>query len=171
MEQHPVVGFEILRGVDFLGEAKNVVRSHHERWDGKGYPDGLVGEATPIAARVFAVADTLDALTTDRPYRPGRTFAEARTIIAGGSGTQFDPAIAGALDLVPDETLQRSRSSTDEPCPARDRPHRRRRPVHPEAHRHHARGRHRPGARRGRRRHGGGRAADDPDPGRSSSST
>ena len=68
--QHPVVGAEILRDVDFLGEGKLVVRHHHERWDGTGYPDGLAGDEIPLAARVFSVADTLDALTTDRPYRP-----------------------------------------------------------------------------------------------------
>ncbi len=107
MEQHPVVGWEILRDVDFLGEAKDVVRSHHERWDGKGYPDQLAGEDIPVAARVFAVADALDALTTDRPYRPGRSIDEARSIIRLGSGTQFDPAAAAALDLVPDEALRR----------------------------------------------------------------
>jgi ribonuclease P protein subunit RPR2 len=72
-----VIGSEILRDVDFLGEAKLVVRHHHERWDGTGYPDGLAGEAIPLAARVFAVADALDALNDDRPYRaasdwPGR---------------------------------------------------------------------------------------------------
>ena len=65
------------------------MRHHHERWDGAGYPDGLAGEDIPLAARVFAVADTLDALTTDRPYRPAGTFAEARAIIAAGAGTQF----------------------------------------------------------------------------------
>ena len=78
MERHTIIGDEILRGVHFLGEAKAVVRSHHERWDGKGYPDGLAGEDIPLAARVFAVADTLDALTTDRPYRPAQPFAAAR---------------------------------------------------------------------------------------------
>ena len=78
MERHPVIGWEILREIDFLGDAKLVVRHHHERWDGGGYPDGLAGEEIPLAARVFAVADTLDALTTDRPYRPAGTFADAR---------------------------------------------------------------------------------------------
>src|SRR5437764_11395692 len=61
MERHPIVGWEILREIDFLGEAKLVVRHHHERWDGTGYPDGLAGEEIPLAARVFAVADVLDA--------------------------------------------------------------------------------------------------------------
>ncbi len=103
MERHPVIGWEILREIDFLGEAKAVVRSHHERWDGRGYPDGLVGEDIPIAARVFAVADTLDALTTDRPYRPGSSFAAARAILRDGSGTQFDPAVVTAYEQVGDE--------------------------------------------------------------------
>jgi ribonuclease P protein subunit RPR2 len=107
MERHPVVGYEILREIDFLGEAKQVVRSHHERWDGRGYPDGLVGEAIPPAARVFSVADTLDALTSDRPYRPGKSFGVAREVIASGSGTQFDPEAARALELVPDAVLER----------------------------------------------------------------
>jgi putative nucleotidyltransferase with HDIG domain len=106
MEQHPLVGWEILRGVDFLGEAKDVVRSHHERWDGRGYPDGLEGDATPVAARIFAIADTLDALTTDRPYRRGRSFPEARVIIAEARGTQFDPAMSDAFAALPDAVLE-----------------------------------------------------------------
>ena len=77
-----MIGSEILRGVDFLGEAIAVVRHHHERWDGGGYPDGLRGDEIPLAARVFAVADALDALTTDRPYRPAVGWAEARAEIA-----------------------------------------------------------------------------------------
>ncbi|UTI64176.1 HD domain-containing protein [Paraconexibacter antarcticus] len=105
MEQHPLVGWEILRDVGFLGEAKDVVRSHHERWDGRGYPDGLAGEAIPVAARIFAVADTLDALTTDRPYRPGRSLPEARAIIADATGTQFDPAAAAAFAATDDAVL------------------------------------------------------------------
>jgi ribonuclease P protein subunit RPR2 len=106
MEQHPVVGYEILRDVSFLGEAKEVVRSHHERWDGAGYPDKLAGEDIPPAARIFAVADTLDALTTDRPYRVGRSFAEAREIIAAEAGGQFDPAAVAALATLTDEELE-----------------------------------------------------------------
>ena len=89
--QHPVVGAEILRDVDFLGEGKLVVRHHHERWDGTGYPDGLAGEEIPLAARVFSVADTLDALTTDRPYRPASDWSDARAEIRRVTGTQFDP--------------------------------------------------------------------------------
>jgi ribonuclease P protein subunit RPR2 len=110
IEQHPVVGAEILRDVEFLGDAKHVVRHHHERWDGAGYPDGLAGEDIPVAARMFSVADTLDALTTDRPYRKGRSFAEAREVIAAESGTQFDPAAVAALARVPDERLEEIRA-------------------------------------------------------------
>ena len=105
MERHPIIGWEILREIDFLGEAKAVVRSHHERWDGKGYPDRLGGEDIPVAARMFAVADTLDALTTDRPYRDALSFERARFIIREGAGTQFDPAAVAAYELLDDADL------------------------------------------------------------------
>jgi cyclic di-GMP phosphodiesterase len=110
MERHPVIGWEILRDIDFLGDAKLVVRHHHERWDGRGYPDSLAGENIPPAARVFAVADTLDALTTDRPYRPAGSFAEAREIIGAGSGRQFCPSSVEALRAVSDERLEELRT-------------------------------------------------------------
>ncbi|TML98566.1 MAG: HD-GYP domain-containing protein [Actinobacteria bacterium] len=106
MERHTVIGVQILRGVDFLGEAKAVVRSHHERWDGKGYPDGLAREEIPLAARVFAVADTLDALTTDRPYRPASPLCASREIINSLTGTQFDPTVVEAFGEVPDDELE-----------------------------------------------------------------
>jgi putative nucleotidyltransferase with HDIG domain len=109
MVRHPQIGSEILRHIDFLDEAKVVVRHHHERWDGKGYPDGLAGEEIPLQARVFAVADTLDALTTDRPYRPACGWSEARQVIRGQSGSQFDPAIVAAYETLPDEAFARIR--------------------------------------------------------------
>jgi putative nucleotidyltransferase with HDIG domain len=103
MERHPVVGWEILREIDFLGEAKLVVRHHHERWDGAGYPDGLAGELIPLAARVFAVADVLDALTTVRPYRPPSPLAEAREMIRDSAGSHFDPEVVDAfLEIAPE---------------------------------------------------------------------
>jgi ribonuclease P protein subunit RPR2 len=105
ISRHPEIGSEILRDVDFLGDAKLVVRHHHERWDGGGYPDGLIGEEIPAAARVFAVADTLDALTTDRPYRAAVGWDEARREIERHSGTQFDPAIVNAYAGIPDEAF------------------------------------------------------------------
>jgi len=109
MERHAMVGWEILREVHWLGDAKLVVRHHHERWDGTGYPDGLSGEAIPPAARLFAVADTLDAITTDRPYRRAASLAHAREVIAGESGRQFDPAVVAALAALPDATLDELR--------------------------------------------------------------
>jgi len=111
MVLHPVIGTEILRHVDFLGEAKEVVRHHHERWDGKGYPDRLTGDDIPVQARVFAVADTLDALTTDRPYRPATGWSEAREVIRSEAGSQFDPAIVAAYEAVPDEAFARIRDT------------------------------------------------------------
>jgi ribonuclease P protein subunit RPR2 len=106
MARHPVVGAEIVDGIEFLSEAAKVVRSHHERWDGTGYPDGLQGEEIPLAARVFAVADVLDALTTDRPYRPRIPLAEARAMIVEAAGTQFDPMVIKAFEGIDDATLE-----------------------------------------------------------------
>jgi ribonuclease P protein subunit RPR2 len=105
MEQHPIVGWEILREIDFLGEAKLVVRHHHERWDGTGYPDRLAGDVIPLAARVFAVADVLDALTTLRPYRPPSVVEEAREMIEDSAGSHFDPEVVAAFLEIPVETL------------------------------------------------------------------
>jgi HD-GYP domain-containing protein (c-di-GMP phosphodiesterase class II) len=109
MVKHPEIGCEILRHVDFLGDAKVVVRHHHERWDGHGYPDGLAGEAIPVQARVFALADTLDALTSERPYRAAIPFADARRRIRAEAGGQFDPEIVAAYETVPDEAFARIR--------------------------------------------------------------
>lgn len=98
MRRHPVVGAEMLRNVALLqGSGLDVVRSHHERWDGYGYPDQLAREAIPIGARVFAVADALDAMTSDRPYRKARSWDEAVSEIIVCGGTQFDPTVVAAL--------------------------------------------------------------------------
>jgi putative nucleotidyltransferase with HDIG domain len=109
MRQHPLIGEEIVCGIDFLTDARRIVRSHHERWDGRGYPDGLAGERIPLAARVFAVADAFDALTSDRPYRAASSFHQARAVIAAAAGTQFDPEVADAFADVPDATLDEIR--------------------------------------------------------------
>jgi ribonuclease P protein subunit RPR2 len=106
MRRHPEIGFEILSAVPFLEQAALIVRSHHERFDGSGYPDGLAGERIPVAARIFAVADTLDAITTERPYRQAAPLSEARATIAGGAGTQFDPRVVETLEAIPDEALE-----------------------------------------------------------------
>ena len=110
MRRHPVIGSEILEDIGFLEEAKLVVRHHHERWDGEGYPDGLAGEEIPLSARVFSVADALDALTTDRPYRPAISLADARAAIERDAGTHFDPQVVEALARIPDEVLDRIRT-------------------------------------------------------------
>ena len=107
MCKHPEIGAEIVRGIEFLQEPAKVVRWHHERWDGTGYPDGLRGEEIPLVARIFAVADVLDALTTQRPYRPASSFARARAMIVAGSGTQFDPRVVKAFDSIDDSTFER----------------------------------------------------------------
>jgi len=110
MRRHVLIGWEILSGIPFLEQAATIVRSHHERWDGLGYPDGLKGEEIPLAARAFAVADALDAITTSRPYRPAASLAEARMSICAAAGTQFDPRVVQALDSTPDAILERLRS-------------------------------------------------------------
>ncbi len=112
MRGHPEVGYEIVRGVGFLADAAQIVRHHHERWDGEGYPDGLSGPDIPLAARIFSVADALDAITTDRPYRPGEPIAHARAEIRELAGTQFDPAVVDCLDDIPDELLERIRGGS-----------------------------------------------------------
>jgi ribonuclease P protein subunit RPR2 len=100
MQQHPLIGAELLAGVPLLdGEGLQVVRSHHERWDGRGYPDGLAGETIPPVARIFAVADALDAMTSERPYRQALSWEDAVDEIVRNSGTQFDPGVVGAFAL------------------------------------------------------------------------
>jgi response regulator RpfG family c-di-GMP phosphodiesterase len=98
METHTVLGEQMLRGVAFLhGEGLRVVRSHHERWDGTGYPDGIGGTEIPLGARIFAVADALDAMTSDRPYRKAMSWAAAGREILAESKRQFDPQVVDAF--------------------------------------------------------------------------
>ncbi|HEX7254759.1 MAG TPA: HD domain-containing phosphohydrolase [Gaiellaceae bacterium] len=98
IRQHTVIGAQILSDVTFLhGEGLKVIRSHHERWDGTGYPDGLGGLEIPLGARIFAVADALDAMTGERPYRTPATWEAATREIASESGRQFDPGVVDAF--------------------------------------------------------------------------
>jgi putative nucleotidyltransferase with HDIG domain len=106
MSRHTIVGAEIMRDIEFLAEASKVVRSHHERWDGNGYPDRLAGEQIPLNARVFAVADVFDALTTNRPYRVALSFEQARSMIEEESGSHFDPQVVDAFRRIDDDVLR-----------------------------------------------------------------
>ena len=92
METHTTLGAQIVAGVGVLDRnGIGIIRHHHERWDGDGYPDGLAGEAIPLPARIFALADALDAMTSERPYRSARAWDAACATLLAGAGTQFDP--------------------------------------------------------------------------------
>jgi diguanylate cyclase (GGDEF)-like protein/putative nucleotidyltransferase with HDIG domain len=97
MREHPVIGERILRVLPGLGTVARIVRHEHERWDGGGYPDGLVGEAIPIGSRIIIAADTYHAITSDRPYRAARTHGEAVGELIQCAGSQFDPNVTQAL--------------------------------------------------------------------------
>jgi putative nucleotidyltransferase with HDIG domain len=101
IKSHPVVGAKILEPLRFLARETCAVRHHHERFDGTGYPDGLRGEDIPQVARVVAVADVFDAITSNRPYRTALSLADARQEIAGGSGSHFDPVVVEAFLQIP----------------------------------------------------------------------
>jgi HD-GYP domain-containing protein (c-di-GMP phosphodiesterase class II) len=93
MRKHPDLAFNMLNSIDYLRDALEIPYFHHERWDGSGYPQGLKGEQIPLAARIFAVADVWDALTSNRPYRPAWTREQARDYIREQSGMHFDPQV------------------------------------------------------------------------------
>jgi response regulator RpfG family c-di-GMP phosphodiesterase len=100
IQAHPAIGADILGQVTLLqGRGLDVVRAHHERWDGSGYPQGLAGEEIPLGARIFALADTLDAMTSDRPYRRALSWERATDEILGQTGRQFDPKVVKAFSV------------------------------------------------------------------------
>lgn len=115
MREHCQRGYEMLRKIPFLCDAAEIVYAHQERYDGSGYPRGLKGNQIPLGARIFAIADTLDAMTSDRPYRKGTSFETARAEIVRCSGTQFDPAIVDVYLRIPDEHWSLVRRRTEEP--------------------------------------------------------
>jgi response regulator RpfG family c-di-GMP phosphodiesterase len=123
MREHPLHGQKILRGIEFLEGAARVVAQHHERWDGSGYPLGLRGAQIDLNARIFAVADAFDAITSDRVYRAGRSYDEALAELEAHAGRQFDPRIVDAFRVVPraewDEIRRRSLEARERVATAR----------------------------------------------------
>lgn len=114
MKEHCYRGYQILRKIPFLLEAAEIVYAHQEMFDGTGYPRGLRGEEIPLGARIFALADTLDAITSDRPYRAGRPVAYAREEIARCAGTQFDPNIVEVFLRMPESIWHDLRREIDQ---------------------------------------------------------
>ncbi len=113
MRRHPEFGFRMLAKMPYLHDAALIVLQHQERWDGKGYPQGLGGEDIVIGARIFCIADTLDAITSDRPYRKGRPLQVAKDEIKRCAGTQFDPTLAEAFLSIPESEWGRIRSQVE----------------------------------------------------------
>jgi putative two-component system response regulator len=97
MKGHPAIGMRVVEPLELDGVTLGIIGHHHERWDGRGYPDGLRGAAIPLAARIFTVCDAIDAMTSSRPYREGMTLDQAVERVRQGAGTQFDPQVVEAL--------------------------------------------------------------------------
>ena len=114
LQIHPIVGEKIVRRMGFLNEEAKMIRHHHEHWNGRGYPDGLCGEQIPFGSRLFAVADTLDAMTSNRCYRASLTLDDTRREIAACAGIQFDPEIAAAFATVPGPVWLEVRQQADD---------------------------------------------------------
>ena len=122
MDMHPLIGESILRPIAMLGPLLPGVRSHHEHFDGTGYPDGLAGEAIPIEARIMAVADAFDAMTSNRPYRDSLPEEDALAELRQNAGTHFDPRVVAAFERIypaVKRTLQNLRPRTREAEEAR----------------------------------------------------
>jgi putative nucleotidyltransferase with HDIG domain len=114
MKEHCYRGYKIISRIPFLAEAAEIVYSHQERYDGLGYPRGLKGDEIPLGARIFAIADTLDAMRSDRPYRAAQTIQAARKEIAAWSGRQFDPQIVKIFLEMPDNIWEDLRHDINE---------------------------------------------------------
>ena len=108
MRTHPVIGYQLVADIPFLRTAAQVVRCHHETFDGSGYPEGLQGEEIPLAARAFSVVDAFDAMTTDRPYRPALSVDAAVSELERMAGTQFDPEVVGVFAPLCERLVPRS---------------------------------------------------------------
>ena len=114
IKEHPFLGYEMVEEFPFLQRASRVVLFHHESYDGQGYPYGLKAEEIPLEARIFAIADTLDAITSDRPYRKGKSFRAAYDEIERVRGTQFDPSIVDAFLSIPEEKWEQIKLDTEQ---------------------------------------------------------
>ena len=115
MKEHAYLGYKIVSKIPFLAEAAEIVYAHQERYDGTGYPRGLKGDQIPLGARIFSIADTLDAMTMTRPYRPAQSFQAARTEIQKWSGRQFDPDIVAVYLEMPDNIWEGLRNDISGP--------------------------------------------------------
>ncbi|VAX24143.1 hypothetical protein MNBD_NITROSPINAE01-1214 [hydrothermal vent metagenome] len=115
MRMHPEMGKKILANVPFMNDARQIVFSHHERYDGTGYPQKLAKDDIPLGARFFAIADTLDAITSDRPYRRAGSFKQAKSEIIAGTGTQFDPVAVDLFLSLEHELSETSRLKLTQP--------------------------------------------------------
>ncbi len=104
MQRHAQIGFNLVKDIPFLADAAEIVLTHHERYDGLGYPHGVKGEEIPLSSRIFSIADTLDAITSDRPYRLASSFEGARETIRGLAGSQFDPKTVDAFLNIAENT-------------------------------------------------------------------
>ncbi len=102
MRKHCWLGYEMVGKIPFLEQAREIIHSHHERYDGTGYPKGLIGQQIPLGARIVGIANTLDSITSDLPYRSSQSFAAAREEIVGWSGLQFDPQVVKVFQQIPD---------------------------------------------------------------------
>jgi cyclic di-GMP phosphodiesterase len=118
MREHAYSGYKMLSKIPFLAEAAEIVHAHQERYDGTGYPRGLKGDQIPLGARIFSIADTLDAMTMDRPYRPAQKFPAAREEIERWSGRQFDPQIVKVFLEMPDNIWEDLRRDISGPNPS-----------------------------------------------------
>jgi putative nucleotidyltransferase with HDIG domain len=113
MREHAYHGYQMLRKIPFLAEASEIVYSHQERFDGTGYPRGLKGKEIPLGSRIFSIADTLDAITSDRPYRPAQSLQAARVEIEKWSGRQFDPEVVKVFLDMPTNIWEDLRKDID----------------------------------------------------------
>jgi HD-GYP domain-containing protein (c-di-GMP phosphodiesterase class II) len=109
MKTHPQIGYGLLSEFPAFDEEARIVLSHHERFDGRGYPRGKRGKEIPAGARIFSIVDTLDAITSDRPYRPAQPLSQAREEIEKMSGRQFDPGLVDVFGRIPLEELRKVR--------------------------------------------------------------